>query len=312
MKSMKTAFEKAHGKVAKEFTPGKYLLGSKLEQIQETEPFASPSTEVTTKEDGEKDIVVTDVDRNGRLMVKKGAAKTVKLPKDPEELRTRYRILGNAWLFAGARHGGREWLADFDENVFPSFADYVLGPKVYSLQATRMDEKGSTESIGATPDWDIILQYEYEMRKQVMDWVKEDNMTMKDAFAKVVKDSETRELRFMNPWQLRLNTAKVKKEHLKDTWSYDKGGGKKGGKGNEGKGFNTWSYDKGKGNKCKGKGKGKQFRMTPDGKPICFRFKNKDEKCAGCSMLHVCQVCFGDHPKYDSKCPGFPSGGSGK
>ena len=54
------------------------------------------------------------------------------------------------------------------------------------------------------------------------------------------------------------------------------------------------------------KGKGKKRKRltrhsdTPDGRPICFKYNNPDEKCeGGCNRVHCCQFCFGRHPQYN-------------
>ena len=45
---------------------------------------------------------------------------------------------------------------------------------------------------------------------------------------------------------------------------------------------------------------------TPDGKNICHAFNNPNETCTrgkgGCAFMHVCGICFKDHPMY--KCTG--------
>ena len=66
---------------------------------------------------------------------------------------------------------------------------------------------------------------------------------------------------------------------------------------------------KGKGRPTKGGGKAKGVtkagisHRTPDGRNICFKYNNKEEKCkvCKCTYLHVCGKCFQQHPAYD--CP---------
>ena len=54
--------------------------------------------------------------------------------------------------------------------------------------------------------------------------------------------------------------------------------------------------------KSEGKGKGKtknkdSWHTVFNSKPICFKYGTK-KGCEreSCSMAHVCQICFGDHP----------------
>ena len=60
-------------------------------------------------------------------------------------------------------------------------------------------------------------------------------------------------------------------------------------------------------NKNKGGGKGKKDKrkllppgveLAPkhQGKNICFSFGRQGCKKKNCSMLHICQICFGNHP----------------
>ena len=61
----------------------------------------------------------------------------------------------------------------------------------------------------------------------------------------------------------------------------------------------------GKGKKDKGGGKGKKGTDLPagvtllsksQGEKICFKYGSGRCKNAGCKMLHVCQICEGEHP----------------
>ena len=117
-------------------------------------------------------------------------------------MRARLEVLSNAWLFARARDPRRSWLMDFSESVLREYTKYILGKKVYGMKASYMDDKGNKVEYGSGPDWSVILNYDWEMRMQAIEWVKDCNMTMKEAFEKVVTDRDVRDLHFMDPWQL--------------------------------------------------------------------------------------------------------------
>ena len=38
---------------------------------------------------------------------------------------------------------------------------------------------------------------------------------------------------------------------------------------------------------------------TPDGRPLCFKYNNNNNKCnsKNCNFVHQCQRCLGNHPK---------------
>ena len=65
-----------------------------------------------------------------------------------------------------------------------------------------------------------------------------------------------------------------------------------------------WNRGKGKSRKGSAKGKGKKggkqaHDRTPDGRQICWRWNNPEERCRfNCGRLHVCQLCFGQHPMH--------------
>ena len=50
------------------------------------------------------------------------------------------------------------------------------------------------------------------------------------------------------------------------------------------------------------KGRRKARNKTLEGKPICYKYNNRDAKCdGGCGRAHVCQLCLGEHPRYSCK-----------
>ena len=57
--------------------------------------------------------------------------------------------------------------------------------------------------------------------------------------------------------------------------------------------------------KDKGKGKGKGKGKSSDGRAFCYAY-NDGTACrtTPCPFAHICQVCEGDHPRGDPKCPG--------
>ena len=147
--------------------------------------------DVTSREEGEEEALTTEVGKDGRLSIRKGAKKEVKPPTDAEELRTRYRVLANAWLFASSRHPNRVWLADFAEATYTKLADYLLGPKVFQLRATLNPNSPDT---GPTASWDTVLRYEFEIRRAAYELVRADGFTLDAALTAAAKDSEVRNL----------------------------------------------------------------------------------------------------------------------
>ena len=55
-------------------------------------------------------------------------------PGNSEELRGRYELIANAWLYAQLRHPGRKLLADLTRDSYSDTVNYLLGPKVAELE----------------------------------------------------------------------------------------------------------------------------------------------------------------------------------
>ena len=146
--AMRKAFEAQWGSLQKWEVPSKSYLGLKQEDIEDDEPKAEKLTEVFSKDDSEDLHLTADVDiaSGGLIKIKKGAQHGV-MPQDPEELRVKLRIMGNAWLFLKTKHTNRAWLKDLDKDVWVSYADHLLGKKVYGLR----------DSKGEPPSWHCLL-----------------------------------------------------------------------------------------------------------------------------------------------------------
>ena len=278
-------------------------IDHKLEQLQENDPQVEKLKEVASKEDGEDDYLMADVDLgSGALKVKAGKAKQVPPPKNPEELRQRLKMIGNAWLLAKTRHPNRAWLADLTTHTYVKFADHLLGRRVAQLAAKDKDG----EKI-LTPSWTLILSYEYEVRKQSYELVKEEGKTLAEALEQCCKDAELRDLYLVTPMTLSSVAGRGKGGYVggkgdKGGWRaqpYENWEGGKGDKGEKGK--------KGKKGAKGGKGgkgaKGVLHSKTPDGRDICYKWNNPGETCGGsCGRVRCCQVCFGtDHDKNDAR-----------
>ena len=144
----------------------------------------------------------------------------------------------------------------------------------------------------ATPDFDLVLSYEYQIRRNVTKQMNE-GTTMAAALKQAMADTVIKERYFITPNvynQLGATRDYPRSRSPPQRTDWWKGGWQ--GKGDPGKGK--------KGNKGKGlKGKkGKSLHdKTPDGRQICWRWNSQYERCRfKCGRVHVCMACLGDHP----------------
>jgi hypothetical protein len=307
LKTMLKAHERIHGELESRLTPGRYLLGTKLEEVQANEPEVERLKDVTCRDDGDEETLTTEVGKDGRLVVKKGCKTTTHDPQNPEDLRTRYRVLGHAWEFAGLKHPGRAWLLGFGTTTYAALADYLLGPKVLGLRVLRDPVNPNSE---VKPAWITIMNYEYQIRKAAFEQVRRGGITAVAALSAAMKDQELRGLHFTSIFQIQATSSGRKQ---------DNGSGKDNGGGNGKNNLNSnpnnpkrtndanVKKDKGSNkalNRGNNYGKKKGLAMkTPDGRRICFAYQRPGNSCDGsCGMVHCCQSCFLSHKNGAAEC----------
>ena len=278
--SMKAAFEAAFGRrLTAAETPSRHFLGVRLEQVEENEPRVESLRDVSSKDDGEDDYMAANVDERGVVRFRRGQKETA-MPKNPEELRAKHKLIGNSWCFAKFKHTNREWLRAMEPSVLRDFSDWILGKHVAGLRAKQ------PSGVEMGPPWEQVLSFEYEARKRVYEWVREGEANLADAFKKVEKDANLKELYLVTPLTLGVREGHDGKRSG-GAWGGDEpwkrtrwgggGGGPLGGPG---------------GGKGGGKGGKGLASRTPDGRLICFAFNKAEGACSGnCNMLHVCRVC---------------------
>jgi len=296
LQELKTAYESKHGKMDKHEVPSRWFQAQKSDQVADNTPMVEYLADVTSKEDGEDSGFMPDLSSDGKVTIRKGPMKKVQLPKDPEELRNRHRLICDAWLMADIRHHSRTWLQGLTPRVWEKYTDYLVGTKVHKLA-------------GAVVTWENVLHYDFELRQLAYETITDNNtITIAEALVSAVKNIEARQIHFIE--KLTLNSRRSGNNqawgsHQKsDTPNHNamengrrqdrpKGQGNQiGQKEKPGKGKN-----KGKPKDKKGKGKGAKgmkpkVNRTPDGHPICFKYNNSEGGCDGsCGMLHACQYC---------------------
>jgi len=294
MTAMRRSYEKKYWELEERNIPGKSYMEKKLDEIEKDELRAEALSEVICTTEDDPDTLKAVWNSNNELRAVKVGAKAA-LPRDPEELRRRIHLMGTALIFAGFQQTHKSYLKGVDPQLYHEYVDYLLGENVHGLVA-----KTSYGASVAGPSWTLLLAYEQAIRSKAVQLVRKGS-TYREALKKAWEDPIIKERNFTTP--LCLESAS------KRPWT---GGGAeeyfytpplKYGKAGSGKDGGGKGKTKGK---AKGKGKGKDkgkvnieappgcAAMTPQGKPVCFRFNsgtcNSSKK--QCRYAHVCGVCF--------------------
>ena len=286
--AMAQAFETEHGIKPDCELPGQPLMGLRLGMIETNLPTADQLTDLASLEDGEDEAVFAECDLSGVLRRSHRKSKKVPVPPGPEALRALYIVLENSWLYAKHKHFNTTWLSDFKPGVFEDLVKYLLGKKVYRLEAAA--------DTNTVVPWNAVLKNEFHIRKLAMGLVKR-GKTLAEAVKIAMTDSETRSLYFTSYITMHNNKRRSEGKGQGDDTNPTKW--QKPGKGKGTNKTGKGNHDKGNNDKKKGKGKGKRQGIkgglpitgsTPDGRLLCYKW-NDGKSCDGsCGMLHACRV----------------------
>lgn len=288
---MRRAVETLFGKIPNREAPSTDYISQKLEEIEQGEMIASPLDEVTSQTDIESPNVTANIDISGKVQILRKRAKST-LPGNPEELRLRLRVERNVWLYLATKFNNRPFLIGLAPSHWDIWTDYFLGHRVMLLEIPTPDGT----RVPLHPPWQIVLSYEFECRKRVMELILEEGLTMIAALERVPRDGELKEIAFTSPLALmNRGTKRAPDPGFTDAPKPVAKKAKGKGKGGPGKGRNAKGGGPAAG---KGKGKGKLLSKTPDGRRICYNF-NSPAGCnkADCDFAHICQrkSCLGPH-----------------
>ena len=290
---LKTTFEANHYTLEEDVTPSSQYFDYKSEQLESGELVAESLKLMTTEkmmEGWDQEASVT-FDTKGALKVRRSGNREIALPTSPEELRTRLKVHAHCMLLLKIRSPNTPWLAKLHPYDFDLHVEHVLGEQIAGL---KIESRAGI----LRPTLNLVLEYEYQVRKKAVKLVIESGATYKEALRTSRELDSLRTRYFTTP--LTVLAPDLAKQHSQRRSSPlrlrsnsrgrsrtpplgVRGGGKGGGRGRSG-----------------GRGRGvTTATTTPDGRPICFRFNNKDERCRGpCRFAHVCIKCYGPHPAH--------------
>lgn len=272
--SMSLAMEPLHGQLSDSELPSKSFLATKLEQVEDNAPYPEDLRDVTSVEDAATEAYDAVIDpASSVLKIKPGRSMTTP-PKTPEELRRRRRRIGLAWEMVRSKHMSRLWLPERCVDAFRKLSDHVLGPRVAGLRAGD----------GRSPTWNLVLQYEAELRKHAYKFVRDgEAVDLASALQMACKAPDIMNNFFTVPFTVQALSANPGEDTVGPI------------SGARGKGQNK-GFDKGK--------VIKKLKKSPGNsrKGVCFAYqKKKGCKKPNCPFEHVCQRCGDAHAYFE--CP---------
>ena len=298
--AMKNAYQTLYGKLPSAEVPSRAYVGVKLDQVEKNEPLVESLADITSLDDGEEDFLGATITDNGQIRLQKGSKKGT-MPKDPEELRAKHKLWGNAWCFIKLKHTNRLWLAGITPESFRKWSDWILGEDIFGVRTGK----------GEGPSWDLLMEFEKKARKKVYELVQ-DGLPLAQAMKDMEKDQNVRSLHLISPLSLGHKALPPPTASGSEWNDYNHGPKEK-----------KRKTRKERGDDWKPKWKptpaptpapaagAKWLSKTEDGRSICFAYSNPDENCDGsCGMVHVCRICLGNHPTLS--CKGKGKGGKGK
>eukprot|EP00435_Cladocopium_sp_Y103_P070051 s861_g34.t1 len=265
---LRNRFEQMHYRLEDKVTPSTGTLEQLFEQIETGEWKRMSLVMFMSRDDQDSEPLAATLDKSGTVKVKRGYGES-KPPKSGEELRQRIKLLGHCYLFAQLKFPNRAGLRKINPNLFHKYSDFLLGEHVMQLHAK--DSKGE---IVATPSLDLVLSYEFQIRKLMVKYMN-DGVEMVQALEDAMADSTIKERFFLTPAALdaavshrdQEKSRSPRRERSGEDRGYKKGG------------YPSRSKGSGKG-KQKGGAKGNRLHTrTPDGRDICFAWNNPNQRC---------------------------------
>ena len=157
---------------------------------------------VSRDEVEEDDLGDMYVKPDGTMVIRKLTKAEVKTPANPEELRHRLKLEGTSWEFARLKLPHEPQLKELEAAVWRDHLDYALGEKVYGARCNS--ETGEDTH---RPSRILVLECEFQFRKQAADLVNIGNISIKAALEAARKDREVHQECFSTPLAIAAGQA---------------------------------------------------------------------------------------------------------
>jgi len=324
--SLRRACARAHGAVEDRRCPGRAYLENRLEQLDDGEIEAEPLSKVTTVALEQESVSTTaaagvDVRKDGVLHVVKGK-RVAPLPAGPEQFRAVMKVMALHWEMVHLKGAGRSVLRDYTVEVFDKHVEYILGDECLLIAEAN-------PTMSCTPSWELLMKYEFEVRKFAVRKVNEGGATLAEGMALARSSMEHRTSYFVTPLAMpgfRGTTARQAALPAPDARGSKRSAEEAALVPYDGSGGSSRAAVGPGGGKSKGKGKDKKQKTSgtvedlkklsprsaykiirnapgrynvkfrgPDGVPRCHNYQCGSCSLAGCKFAHACIRCGGAH-----------------
>jgi hypothetical protein len=214
--------------------------------------------------------------------------------------------MANHWEYVRLKNPQHPVFKGYALHRWSDYADWLLGEEVF--ENTVKDPQGTVQY---RPSWHILLDYEFHVRKHMLNLVNTESKPLYDALKLAREHGPTFVKYFSTPVALAAGAAAASGviSGASSGRASHRSRSPRGDRPSEGAEQDTvkWKGD-GKGRSDggkKGKGGGKQNRRTgwkststnttPDGRLKCFAYQ-RGKRQGGCGKVHVCLICNSDHP----------------
>ena len=194
--AMKQAYEKTNGSLEEAFEPSDDYLSAKIEEFESAEPAASPLHEITSKKIVRTQGLQTTIDKGGQVRIVKQKQRG-QPPQGTEELCTVLRVEGNTWSFMAGKFRNVAFFKNMSPEPWFHFTNLILGEKVF-LMRVPVSGKGK-DNVPIRPPWQVLLSYEYELRKEAVKLAWQNNSPLAETLIEVTKNAELKEQFFPTP-----------------------------------------------------------------------------------------------------------------
>ena len=139
--------------------------------------------------------IQTTVDTGGHVRIVR-QRNTGVMPQHTEELRTVLRVEGNMWTMLASKFKNKPFFANMTPDIWLGYVNYLLGEKVYLMQVPAGGKGGKLDQAPLRPPWVVILNYEYELRKEAVKRAYRDSRPLRDTLREVTEDAQLKEQYF--------------------------------------------------------------------------------------------------------------------